>query len=84
MSDRNRHWVWRVMRWILLANVLLFWLMTCVTAFAQTTATQACVVFMCSPATGSDRHTQNATPDNGCLSAPPLNFDPLATVFRIP
>jgi len=35
--ERNRNRVWRAMSWILLANVLLFWLMTCVTAFSYAT-----------------------------------------------
>jgi len=37
--ERNRNRVWRAMSWVLLANALLFWLMTCVTAFARATAT---------------------------------------------
>jgi hypothetical protein len=36
-SERNRNRVWRAMSWILFANVLLFWLMTCVTAFSYAT-----------------------------------------------
>lgn len=35
---RNRNRTWRAMTWILLANVVVFWLMTCITAFGKTVA----------------------------------------------
>ena len=35
-SERTNRRVWRAISWILLANVVLFWLLTCITAFAQT------------------------------------------------
>jgi hypothetical protein len=38
VSERHRNRIWRAMSWVLLANVLLFWLMTCVTAFARAAA----------------------------------------------
>lgn len=30
---RNRNRTWRAISWILFANVVVFWLMTCITAF---------------------------------------------------
>jgi hypothetical protein len=37
-SEENRDWTWRAIGWVLLANLLLFWSMTCIIAFAQVTA----------------------------------------------
>ncbi|MBL0122809.1 MAG: DUF1800 family protein [Betaproteobacteria bacterium] len=67
-GDKTRNRVWRAMSWVLLVNVVLFWLMTCVTAFAQTTASWASVYLMYSPASGSYTYTQNATPLPGWRS----------------
>ena len=34
-GDAMRRRVWRAMTWIVFANVLAFWLLTCITAFTQ-------------------------------------------------
>jgi hypothetical protein len=34
VHQRNHHYVWRAIGWVLLANLLAFWLMTCIIAFA--------------------------------------------------
>ena len=46
LNEKNRNRIWRAMSWLLLADVLLFWLMTCVTAFAQSTATRTIALLM--------------------------------------
>ncbi len=33
--DRMRRRVWRAVTWLVFANVLAFWLLTCITAFTQ-------------------------------------------------
>jgi hypothetical protein len=34
-GDAMRRRVWRALTWIVFANVLAFWLLTCITAFTQ-------------------------------------------------
>ena len=36
-SERKRKRVWRLLTWIVVTNLLLFWLLTFTTAFAHTT-----------------------------------------------
>ncbi len=65
LIERNRDRVWRAISWVLLANVLFFWLMTCVTAFAQTPANWAGVYLVYSPSTGGLTYTLNSTAPPG-------------------
>ena len=38
LREKSRHRIWRAVSWMLLVNVVGFWLMTCITVFASTTA----------------------------------------------
>lgn len=54
---------WRLLSWVLLAGVFLFWLLTCVTALAQTPNSWSAVYLVYTPAYGSYNYTLNsATP----------------------
>lgn len=50
--DRKRKRVWRALIWIVFANVLLFWLVTCVSVSAQS-ANSVAVYLIYTPSTGS-------------------------------
>ncbi|MBL8524660.1 MAG: DUF1800 family protein [Betaproteobacteria bacterium] len=62
-ADKSQRRIWRVVSWVLLANVIAFWLLTCATAFAQSVnpANWAPVYLSYSPYTGSYGYGLNGT-----------------------
>ena len=68
--EKQQRRLWRAISWVLLANVFAFWLLTCVTAFAQTadTGNWATVYVYYSPATGSYNYSLNPAAGPGWRS----------------
>ena len=62
-ADKSQRAIWRVVSWVLLANVIAFWLLTCATAFAQSVnpANWAPVYLSYSPYTGSYGYSLNGS-----------------------
>jgi uncharacterized protein (DUF1800 family) len=69
-GEKSQRRVWRAVSWVLLANVIAFWLLTCATAFAQSVnpANWASVYLSYSPYNGSYSYGLNATAAGGWRS----------------
>jgi len=68
--EKRQRRIWRAVSWVLLINVIAFWLLTCATAFAQSVnpANWASVYLSYSPYTGSYNYSLNVNAAGGWRS----------------